>query len=511
MTLQRTRVGAILAVLLLLLVHPDIDAQSKKKKKKTTPRKKTMTSRKAAPAPVVPVGRTFEERLNSLVNGITAQSADTSIQIVELESGRVVAERNPHMAIAPASNMKLFTTGAAIDLLKPGFEVTTGVYVRGEIDPSGTLNGDVKVVGRGDPTIGGRFHDGNATAVLQDWASELKSAGIKTVAGNLVFEHGYFDSEYIHPTWPVDQLTAWYEAPIAAFSMQEGCIAVRVLPARGGQPCVVQLDPPTSYVSVRNTCRTGRGLPFITRHNGSNEIIVRGGVPARSGTTEVFITVENPVHYFASVTNETLQRNGIGIQGRIVLTPRDGRPDWRLVTKHTTPLNILIYVINKKSQNHYAEQVLKMIGAEMRKDGSWAAGNAEVKEWLTAKVGVPANEFHPVDGSGMSRNNRASSNAFISLLRYMWKSPWREEFVSSMPYTGDPDSKFGNRLRQPPFARQVYAKTGYISGVIGLSGYVHAQSGKVYAFSFLFNRYRVGVFGIYNLQDEMLKEIIRSG
>ncbi|HEY0372597.1 MAG TPA: D-alanyl-D-alanine carboxypeptidase/D-alanyl-D-alanine-endopeptidase [Thermoanaerobaculia bacterium] len=512
MTLQRTRVGAILAVLLLLLLDPAVDAQSKKKKK-TTPRKKTATTRKAAPAPApaVPAGRTFEERLNSLVNGTVAGSADSSIQVVELETGRVVAERNPHMPVAPASNMKLFTTAAAIDMLKPSFEVTTGVYARGEVDPNGTLNGDVRIVGRGDPTIGGRFHDGNATAVIADWAAELQRAGIKTIAGNLIFEHGYFDSDYIHPTWPVDQLTAWYEAPIAAFSLQENCVAVRVLPSRPGQRCVVQLDPPTSYLSVANTCRTGGGLPFITRHIGSNEIIVRGGVPSRSGTTEIFITIEDPVRYFAAVTNETLQRNGIRIQGQIVLTPRDGRTDWRLITKHTTPLNILIYVINKKSQNHYAEQVLKMIGAEMRKDGSWAGGTAEVKEWLTTKIGVPANEFSPVDGSGMSRNNRASANAFISLLRYMWKSPWREEFVSSMPYSGDPDSKFGNRLKRPPFARQVYAKTGYISGVIGLSGYVHAQSGKVYAFSFLFNRYRVGVFGVYNLEDEMLKEIIRSG
>ncbi len=511
MTLQRTRAGAILAILLLLFLDHSVDAQSKKKKKKPTPRRKAATTRKAPAPPPVPVGATFEERLHSLVNGSVAQSADSSIQIVDLESGRVVAERNPHMPLAPASNMKLFTTAAAIDLLKPSFEVTTGVYVRGNVDATGTLNGDVRIVGRGDPTIGGRFHDGNATAVIQNWAADLKNAGIKTVAGNLIFEHGYFDTEYIHPTWPVDQLTAWYEAPISAFSMQEGCVAVRVLPSRSGQPCVVQLDPPTSFVQIQNSCRTGRGLPFITRRIGGNEIIVRGGVPARSGTTEVFVTVENPVHYFATVTNETLQRSGIQIQGQIVLTARDARTDWRLVTKHTTPLNILIYVINKKSQNHYAEQVVKMIGAEMRKDGSWAGGTAEVKEWLTSKVGVPANEFFPVDGSGMSRNNRASANAFISLLRYMWKSPWREEFVSSMPYSGDPDSKFGNRLRKPPFARQVYAKTGYISGVIGLSGYVHAQSGKVYAFSFLFNRYRVGVFGVYNLQDEMLKEIIRSG
>ncbi|HEX2835507.1 MAG TPA: D-alanyl-D-alanine carboxypeptidase/D-alanyl-D-alanine-endopeptidase [Thermoanaerobaculia bacterium] len=509
----RPRIVAIFAVLLLVFADPTAEAQSKKKKK-STPRRKTTTTRKAAPkAPPAPtaVGATFEQRLASLVNSSVSQSSDAGIQVVELETGRVVAERNPHMLLAPASNMKLFTTAAAIDMLKPSFEVTTGVYVRGQIDPNGTLNGDLKVVGRGDPTIGGRFHDGQATAVLQEWAADLKRAGIKTISGDLIFEYGYMDTEYIHPTWPVDQLTAWYEAPVSAFALQEGCVEVRVLPSRAGKPCVVQLEPPTSFIQVQNSCRTGGGLPYITRHRGSNTVIVRGGVPARSGATEVFITIENPVHYFAAVTNETFQRAGIAIQGKVSLVPRDPRPDWRLVTKHTTPLSILVYVINKKSQNHYAEQVLKMIGAEARKDGSWAGGTAEVKEWLTTKVGVPGAEFAPADGSGMSRNNRASANAFISLLRYMWKSPWREEFVSSLPYSGDPDSKFGNRLRQPPYARQVYAKTGYISGVIGLSGYVHAQSGKVYAFSFLFNRYRVGVFAVYRLHDEMLKEIIKSG
>ena len=134
-----------------------------------------------------------------------------------------------------------------------------------------------------------------------------------------------------------------------------------------------------------------------------------------------------------------------------------------------------------------------------------------VTEWVTGKVGVPLHEYTMADGSGMSRLNRASANSFIRVLRYMWNSRFREDFVSSLPYTGDPDSKFGNRLRQPPYARQVFAKTGYITGVIGLSGYVHSQSGKVYAFSFLFNNYRVGVYAVYRLQDELLKEIITRG
>jgi D-alanyl-D-alanine carboxypeptidase/D-alanyl-D-alanine-endopeptidase (penicillin-binding protein 4) len=511
MTHRPPRLVAILAFLLFAIHSPSSEAQSSRKRR--APRRNPAATRKVVPKPAAPlaVGATFEERLSSLVNGTVAQSSETSIQVVEMDTGRVIAERGPHQLLAPASNMKLFTTAAAVDMLTPSFEVTTGVLVRGDVDASGTLNGDLKIVGRGDPTIGGRFHDGSATAVVRDWAADLKRAGIKTISGDLLFEYGYMDSNYIHPTWPADQLTSWYEAPVSAFSMQEGCVQVRVLPSRAGKPCVVQLEPQTSFVRVQNDCRTGRGFPFITRMRGTNTIVVRGGVPARSGATEVFVTVENPVHYFATVTNETFAREGIHIMGQVILTPHDARPGWRLVTKHTTPLSVLVYVINKKSQNHYAEEVLKMIGAEKRSDGSWPAGTAEVKDWLTTKIGVPAGEFWPTDGSGMSRDNRASASAFIALLRYMWKSPWREEFVSSLPYSGDPDSKFGNRLKHPPFARQVYAKTGYISGVIGLSGYVHAQSGRIYAFSFLFNHYTVGVFSVYQLQDEMLKEIIKSG
>jgi D-alanyl-D-alanine carboxypeptidase/D-alanyl-D-alanine-endopeptidase (penicillin-binding protein 4) len=476
-------------------------------------RRRPARGKKPAARPVLEMatGTTLEERLASLVNGNVARSSDAGIQVVDLATGDVVAERNPTLPLAPASNMKLFTTAAGLDLLTPKFEIRTTVYVRGNVDPNGTLEGDVKIVGHGDPTIGGRFHDGHATAVIDEWASDLKRAGIKTIHGNLIFEYGYMDVEYIHPTWPANQLVNWYEAPVSSFSMQEGCVQVRVLPGRPGKQCVVQFEPPTSYLGLENACVTGRGLPFITRYRGSNTITVRGGVPSRSGPSEAFVTVENPIHYFAKVTQEALERNGVHTQGDIVIAPIDPRPDWRAVSQHATPLPVVVYVINKKSQNHYAEQLVKILGAEQQHAGTWAAGTTVVTDWLTSKVGVPAAEYHQADGSGMSRDNRASANAFIRLLRFMWTSPMRADFVSSLPYSGDPDSKFGHRLRSAPYARQVYAKTGYIVGVIGLSGYVHGASGKVYAFSFLFNNYHVPPYAVYNLHDAMLKELITKG
>src|SRR6266511_5113778 len=146
MTGSRWRWVALFVVLTLFFV-PQSDAAKRRRK----PRGKSA-------APAVPLdmatGTTLPERLNSLVNGNVSRISDASIQIVEVDGGVVVAERNPHLPLAPASNMKLFTTAAAIDLLHPDFEVTTTVLVRGNIDAGGTLAGDVKIVGRGDPTIG---------------------------------------------------------------------------------------------------------------------------------------------------------------------------------------------------------------------------------------------------------------------------------------------------------------------------------------------------------------------
>src|SRR5262245_24744365 len=185
MTRFRKRWGLIPLLFLCIFVLFPTDVHPATKKRRTASR----SVRRPPPPPLETAkGATLEERLGSLLSGTVAQNSDVSAQIVEVESGQLIAERNPRLVLSPASNMKLFTTGAAIDLLKPTFEVTTTVFVRGEVDPAGTLTGDVKVVGHGDPTIGGRFHDGHSTAVLEEWITDLKRAGVKSIHGNLIFE-----------------------------------------------------------------------------------------------------------------------------------------------------------------------------------------------------------------------------------------------------------------------------------------------------------------------------------
>lgn len=455
----------------------------------------------------------LRQRIQPLVDGAVARSAVSSIQIVELETGAVVASRDANVPIIPASNMKLFTTAAGLDLLEQPFHFTTTVSILGTVDRTGTLRGDVKIAGGGDPTFGSRFHEGKASAVIEEWIRELKRAGIRSIDGNVIFEHGYFDDQWVHPTWPEDQLVYWYEAPISALAIQEGCVLVRVLPGQPGGKAVVELEPPNRFVTLENSCVTG-GRPggvYVGRKMGTNTIIVKGNVPAKAGPTEIYVTVMYPVHYFAHVVHEALKRHQVSLSGEPLLVGRDPRPGWQTVTITRTPLTVVNYVINKKSQNFYAEQLIKTIGAEIEGEGSWEAGARAIERWMSQELGVAGREISIVDGSGMSRENRASAAAFVAVLRRMWASPYRWEFVSSMPYSGEDDSRLRRRMNAAPYARSVYAKTGYLSGVIGLSGYVRAQSGRVYAFSFLFNRYRTGVWGVYNLQDEILKEIIRNG
>ena len=458
------------------------------------------------------VGNTLEQRLASLLAHPTVARSVTGIHVAELGTGKVVAQKNAGQAIIPASNLKLVTTAAALDLLGSDFEFVTTLSTRGSIDVGGTLRGDVKVTGRGDPTIGARFHDGNTTAVFVEWADALKAQGIRTIDGSLVFEHGYFDTEFVHPTWPVNQLTSWYEAPVAALSLEEGCVSVTVTPGRPGKPANVVLDPASSYFRIENTSQTrpGRGA-IVTRKDDENTIVVTGNVKATAKELQVYVTVVNPILYFATVMRETLEANGIEVKGGIRLTVRDERDDWRTVTEYRTPLPVVIFVVNKRSQNHYAEMLIKTLGREFRGEGSWAAGSAVLEEWLQKRVKLDLLSFDIVDGSGMSRDNRMSAAAFTKLLDYVWTRSYAREFLSSMPYTGEREGRLRTRLHKEPYARQVYAKTGYLSRVIGLSGYVRARSGKVYAFSMLFNNYRTGVWEIYRLQDEILKEVVTGG
>lgn len=460
------------------------------------------------------------QRPTTLVQALTQQAVfakrsakAVGISVVDLETGRSVFGLAPDELRILASNTKLATTAAALDAFGPGTLYETKVLTRGTI-ADGTLLGDLAVVGSGDPNISGRFSEGDPYAVFRPWGRALAALGVRRVAGDLLLVNGIFAQPRVHPDWPRDQLTTWYEAPVDGLSFSDNCVLVRVTPgAKPGDPARAETVPKLPYFKIRNSARTTddkrQSHLFVGRQGDSDEIVVGGSIWARSGPAEEWVAVVDPVAYFGAALRAALAEEGVEVVG----TPREvhGLPEgeWQSVAEHRSDLALTIEVTNKRSQNFYAETLVKTLGLRLAGEGSWARGVAKVGEFLLG-LGLPVGSFELVDGSGLARGNRMTARGMTILLEKMYRHRFSREFLLSLPWSGEPGLSWKRRLAEVPYRGNVFAKTGTISGVSTLSGYAKAKSGKVYAFSILCNQIR-GLGEAHRAQDAVVRAIVDAG
>ena len=451
----------------------------------------------------------LEEAVGVEVTRALRETAAMGVHVVELNTGETVYAYNPDEPRVIASNSKLFTTAAVLDALGPGYIFETRLLMRGAVS-GGVLRGDLGVVGAGDPQISGREYGGDSYAAFRPWVAALRQRGIRRVAGDLYLAHGLFEPLRVHPDWPRDQATEWYEAPVDALSFEDNCILVRIWPGKAGHRAAVETVPsvPLFQVDNRTTTRTRRRGSRLYVGRTGWLLTVKGTIDAGSGPFETWVTVPDPVLYFGSALRAALAEQGIAVEGR--LRPVSELPGavWERVAVHRSDLATAIRTTNKRSQNFYAETLAKLLGAERCGEGSWTAGMRAIGEFLVS-IGVPPGTFRMVDGSGMSRENQFAPRAVTTLLRHMFFHPAGSEFAQSLPYSGEADMKsWKRRLAAPPYRGNVFAKTGTLSGVSALSGYVKAVSGKTYAFSILMNRCRGDV---HAAQDRIVMALIDNG
>jgi D-alanyl-D-alanine carboxypeptidase/D-alanyl-D-alanine-endopeptidase (penicillin-binding protein 4) len=298
---------------------------------------------------------------------------------------------------------------------------------------------------------------------------------------------------------------------VAGLSFNDNCVLVRVWPGGKGGQARVELVPPAPLLEVENTARTvasSRGQ-FVHIGRRGDTLEVRGKIWYGSGPVETWVTVPDPVAYFGAAVRDAFSREGVELAGRLVPVERLPGPLWRRVAVHRSDLLEAVRVTNKRSQNFYAESLLKVLAAERCATGTWANGVREVGDFL-ASIGVPRDGFTMSDGSGMSRGNRFTPRQVTSLLRHMYGHPAGAEFVQSMPYGGEDMGSWKKRLADPPYAGNVYAKTGTLDGVSALSGYARALSGKTYAFSILCNQ-APSAADARRAQDRIVMALIDNG
>lgn len=465
----------------------------------------------AAAAPAAERATLLAGALAREIEGAKRTTRSLGVHVVDLAERReVFAFEADHLRIL-ASNTKLLTTAAALTELGPDFEFETRVLTRGDKVET-TLEGDLAIVGSGDPNLSGRFHEGDAYAVFRPWARALRERGITKVNGDLVLVNGIFEEPRIHPDWPRDQLTTWYEAPVEALSFSDNCVLVRVRPGRtSGAPALVETVPRLDYFQFRNSARTGGGPGrlFVTRDDGSDVLVVSGSIPQRSGPIDVWVAVYDPAAYFAAALRAAFAEEGVAIAG--ITQTVHGLPGgvWEQVAGHSSDLATTLAVTNKRSQNFYAESLAKLLGHRLEGRGTWPAAVAAVARVL-ARLGVPADQVLLADGSGLSRGDQASPRAVTTLLASMYFHPFGRDFVRSLPFSGESDLAWRRRLAEPPYRGNVFAKTGTLAGVSALSGYAKAASGRVYAFSILCNQVRSNA-AAHAAQDRIVRALIDRG
>lgn len=471
----------------------------------------------AADRPLLAQGGDFRTAINAQVSAARRVSPDLGVHVVELASGETVYSFNPDTRRIIASNTKLLTTAAALDRLGPGYFFETEILVRGTLD-GGILRGDLGVVGGGDPNLSGRQYDGDSLGAFREWAHALAALGVVRVTGDLVLYPEPFDDQWIHPDWPRDQLTRWYEAPVAGLSFNDNCVLVKVQPGPVGAAARVETVPPVDghfelETAARTTGRRGEQWVAIDRKldpGSQNVLTVRGAIHRSTESLDKWVTVPDPVSWFGLAFATALEDEGVVVEGTIRNAGRvKGAEDWRRLYTHRSGLLDTLEIINKRSQNFYAESVLKLLGAELCDTGSWPGGRQAMAEFL-AEVGLVTDSYQLADGSGMSRNNRFTPRQLTTLLRHMFHHRWGREYVSTLPFSGEHDLRWERRLAEVPYRGNVMAKTGYLSGVTALSGYAKARSGKLYAFSILSNGIR-GKSRANQAEDRIVRALIDHG
>jgi len=455
----------------------------------------------------------LEAALREGASAAEKTSGSVSIHLVELASNETIFELQPDESRIIASNTKLFTTAAALDRLGPGFFFETNVLMRGDLQAR-RLEGDLAVVGGGDPNISGRHYEGDSLAVFRAWAGAIKARGIQAIEGDVFLVHGFFEPPRVHPDWPQDQLGKWYEAPVEALSFNDNCVLVRVWPGQSlGAPARVEMVPDLAVFKVQNTSTTinssRQHKVIVDRVNGSDVVSVSGSVFQYAAPVEAWVTVPDPLTYFAAGLRRAFGEEGLDLQGRVLFSRHLPVAHWEWAAGYRTDLMTTAEVINKRSQNFFAESLLKVMGAELCGEGSWEAGRMVVEEFLE-RVEISEGSYHLADGSGMSRQNRFTARQITSLLRFMYFHARGRDYLLTLPYSGEPGLKWERRLAEPPYRGNVFAKTGSLLGVSTLSGYIKARSGKIYAFSILCNRTRSN-WQAQKAQDQIVRAVVDFG
>ncbi|GAA4520348.1 MULTISPECIES: D-alanyl-D-alanine carboxypeptidase/D-alanyl-D-alanine endopeptidase [Nonomuraea] len=414
-----------------------------------------------------------DSRLTIAQAGVMVKSAANGEELYSTDAGKL---------LMPASNTKLFTSAAAAEVLGLDYRFTTSVLSSGRKAGS-VLTGDLVLRGTGDPTMLADDYDA--------LAAEVAGSGVKLVTGKLVADDTWFDAVRLGQDWAWDDETAYYAAPISALTASPdrdydaGSVIVTVAP--DGGKVKVTTTPDTDYLEIVNKATVGSSTDvLIERTHGTKTVVITGTV---ASTYNEWVSVDDPASYTAALFRDALKKHGVRVLGKTVAGAAPGGAK-ELAKKESMPLSELLVPFMKLSNNIHAEILTKAMGRKVADQGTWAAGLKASSDFARAN-GVQVLNLR--DGSGLSRRDGITPASIAQLLLAVRDKPWYQAWYDSLPVAGNADRFVGgtlrSRMRDTPAANNVRAKTGSLTGVTALSGYVTSADGEPLVFSIMLNQY----------------------
>ena len=468
----------------------------------------------------------LKEKLDSILDDPEYINAFWGLRVERLD-GELLYERNSEKKMVPASNMKIYTTAAALDILGEDFQYTTTLEAVGKINSDGVLEGSLVIVGSGDPTLGSTRIDDQTGSyqILSEWVNKVKEAGIKEITGDIVADGRIFTEEYFSGKWEIEDLPFWYAAGSSGVAIEENCFRFTTAPGeKVGDKAIITIDPVTDYVTVINDIITKdkkiRSTADIVWKNPKDNIVYFGGdMPISKKPFVQRGTVWDGNKYAAILLMEFLEREGINVHGNGVnirelddlsqVDSTTGTEKKIIATYTSIKLSEIVNIINRTSHNFFADQLLRTLGYHTGHGGEFDGGADAVREWMI-DIGVPnADMLRMYDGSGLARLNMVQAIQICSILRYMIKNEKVGEiFYESLPIAGMAGD-LKRRMTSEPLKGNIHAKTGYINMSRSLSGYVTDSNNEMLVFSIITNNHNQSMSQVDKTHDKICEVLAK--
>lgn len=448
-----------------------------------------------------------QDALQRFLQEPALKHAHVSFLLQDSESGEIISQHNPDALATPASVTKLFTTATALELFGGDYRFATTLETDGELLPDGTLQGNLYIVGSGDPTMGS-FKQGNRN-FLFTWLKKVKQFGIKKIEGQVIADLSFFNPEAINTQWIWEDIGNYYAPGIFALSYMDNTLHIQLQSGPvGSMPQISKVTPEIEGLEFENYLKCTpinfdgayvHGLPL------QNIRYLFGEIPANQGVFGLKGDIPNPGLLLAQHFTRLLREANVRVSQEPAHTWKRDTTRTVIHTHLSTPLRDIVWEINQKSNNHYAEQLFRHIGSRLAVPTSATHSINLIKSYW--KTRIWDDSYFLADGSGLSPLNAISASTFVHLIQYMTQqSEHKEDFIRSLPTAGQ-SGTLTSFLRGTSLEGQVHAKSGTTRRIKSYGGIIRTSQGKRYTFAILVNNASCSSKSLQYLIQNLLKDV----